>query len=104
MTLEQDVARRVELKETIDRLNQEVALIDDRLRQHDYGNYDAGDWTLQLQHSRTLNGGRFAEAYPVTKFPELYKAVPDTAAIKEHIAPVALDAFYDEGRPKVVVK
>ena len=57
-----------------------------------------------MQHNRRLNPGRFQQAFPVAQYPYLYKPAVDTTAIKEHLAPKALDAFYDEGRPVVRVR
>lgn len=98
------VARKVALKEKQENIAEQIAQIDEQLREEGAGNHDAGEWTLQLQPNRTLNASRFIDAFPVAQYPHLFKAVPDTAAIKEHIAPVALGQYYDEGRLKVVVK
>ncbi len=104
-TIEDYVARRVELKEQIERYEQEVQLIDERLREaFDFGNNDAGEWTVQVQHNRRLNTAAIEAAFPVAQFPHLYRPAVDTAAVKENLAPVVLDQYYSEGTAKILVK
>lgn len=58
--------------------------------------------------ARRLNPTRFVAAFPAETWPGLYRTEvkPDTAAIKEQVAPAVLDAasVYDEGTPAVEVR
>jgi hypothetical protein len=103
-TLAEDVARRVALKERADHIAQEIALIDDRLRTHDFGNHDAGEYQLQVQHNRRLDAAAIEARFPVAQYPHLYKPAVNTAALKENFAPVELEKFYVEGAPKIMVR
>lgn len=104
MTLEQDVERRAELKERIELLTQEVTLIDERIREQGFGRFPVGEWDVNVQHNRRLDPALIEAKYPVTQYPQFYKPVISTDAIKEHIAPAQLEAFYVEGKARVVVK
>jgi hypothetical protein len=103
-SLREDTARLVTIDEQIARLNDEKSLIQDRLRTLEYGNHDAGDWTVQVQHNRRLDAARIAERYPVAQYPHLYEPKISTAAVKEYFAPVELEQYQIEGAPKLVVK
>lgn len=102
--LETDVARKIEIKDQMERLQQELDAIDDRLREQGYGEHEAGAWNVLVQHNRRLNAGRFKDAFPVARYPHLYSPSVNTAAIKEHLAPKDLEQYYDEGRPVVRVR
>lgn len=105
MTNEELVARRVHLKEQETRIKDELAQIDEKLREaYDFGNNDAGDWTVQLQHNRTLDKDRFMQRFPVAQYPHFYQPAVDAKAVKEFIAPAELGAFYNEGAAKIAVK
>lgn len=103
-SIQEDVARRVEIEEQIARLKGEMDMINDRLRVQPYGNHDAGDWQLQIQHNRRLDAERISQRFPVAQYPHLYKPTIDTAAVKENFAPIELEKFYIEGAAKVVVR
>lgn len=63
---------------------------------------------LKKAGARRLNAARFAAAFPAETWPALYRTEvkPDTAALKEQVAPAVLDAagVYDEGTPVVEVR
>lgn len=104
MNIRDLAARKVELKEQRARIDEELAVIDMQARSLGYGTHDAGEWSLAIQHNRTLDKERFMEKYPVAQFPDFYKPAVNTSAIKERIAPADLAAFYNEGDATVVVK
>lgn len=58
--------------------------------------------------ARRLNTSRFEAAFPADTWPGLYRTEtkPDTAAIKDQVAPAVLDAasVYDTGTPVVEVR
>lgn len=75
-----------------------------RITEHvDFGTYEAGYLKVTVRHNRRLNAERFAARYSPDEHPALFKPVPDTAAIKQLLAPVDTADLYDEGTPVVVV-
>lgn len=68
------------------------------------GRNTVGDHTVTVTHPQRLNTTALEAAYPVTKYPHLYAAKLDTAAVKEHLAPADLQAFKTVGTPTVRVK
>ena len=103
-TTEELVARRVQLDEQITRLQGEKDQINIELAKLAYGNHSAGDWTVNIQHNRRLDTARIEQRFPVAQYPHLYEPKVSTAAVQESYAPVELEQFYIEGRPKVLVK
>lgn len=68
------------------------------------GSHTVGPFKVTVKAgSRRLSTSRITAAYPVAQHPELYKPAIDTAAVKQHIAPVDLEAFQDAGAPTVQV-
>lgn len=105
MTIEELAARRVYLDEQISRLTDEKKQIDERLREeNDYGTIPAGDWRITVGRNPQFLKDDFERRFPVAQYPHLYKAAPDTAAIKENFSPVELKKFYSEGAKKITVK
>lgn len=103
-SIAEDAARRVYLEEQKDRIQQEIDQINDRLRTNDFGNHDAGDWTLTVRHNRRLDAKRLEQRYPVAQYPQYYKPTIDTSAIKQYLAPIELEQFQVEGAPTVVIR
>lgn len=104
MSIKEDVARRVSVVAQIERLTEEKAAIDERLRQEGLGVHDAGDWSVSISPNRRLDAERFTQRFPVAQYPSFYKPVPDLQAIKDSFAPVELDQWYAESTPIVKVK
>ncbi|WP_217182672.1 hypothetical protein [Streptomyces sp. AC495_CC817] len=105
MTTEELVARRVHLKEQADRISDELKQIDEKLRAtFNFGNNPAGDWTVQLQHNKTLDKERFMQRFPVAQYPHFYQPTVAITEAKKFIPQVELDAFYNEGAAKIAVK
>lgn len=103
-SIRDDVARLVTLKAQAERIDEEISLINERLRALDYGTHDAGDWSVQVSVNRRLDADRFTQRFPVAQYPTYYRAVPDTKAIQDNFAPVELDQWYVSGAPRVSVK
>jgi hypothetical protein len=59
--------------------------------------------TISVQRNATLDPAKFMAAYPVLKFPHLYKSAPDMNAIKETLPPAEVRNLQKEGAPKVVI-
>lgn len=104
MSIKEDVARRVSVVAQIERLTEEKAAIDERLRQEGLGVHDAGDWSVSISPNRRLDAERFTQRFPVAQYPHLYAPSINIKAVKEYMAPVELDQFYVEGAPRVLVK
>jgi hypothetical protein len=60
--------------------------------------------TVSIQRNPTFKPAEFMAAYPVLKFPHLYKSAPDMNAIKENLPPAEIKTFQAEGTPKVVIR
>jgi hypothetical protein len=60
--------------------------------------------TISVQRNPALDPAAFMTAYPVMKFPHLYKSAPDLNAIKENLSPAEVRRLQKEGTPKVVIK
>lgn len=104
MTLETDVARRVQLESQKARIDEELSLINERLRQQPVGKYDAGDWTLVVSPNRTFKKEEFEQRFPVAQYPHFFKPTINLDAVKENFSPVELKAWYADGTPKTAVK
>ncbi|WAC65158.1 hypothetical protein OVA14_07090 [Agrococcus sp. SL85] len=100
------VAERTQLKAIADDAATRIKQIDDQLRDLGYGSHPYAGVRVSIEHNRRLDADRFQRAYPPATHAALYKVTvaPDLTAIKEQIAPADLDAFYNEGTPKVVVR
>lgn len=100
------VAERAALKATAEQAVARIKDIDAELVTLGYGTHPCAGLKVTIGHNRTLDRDAFTAAYPVKDHPALYKVTvtPDLDAVKQNIAPAALDAFYREGAPKVVVK
>jgi hypothetical protein len=64
----------------------------------------AGAFQVQVQAWRKRDDAAFQDVHPFESYPELYKFVLDTAAIKNEVAPVDLEPFMRQQAPKVLVK
>ncbi|MFT4258021.1 hypothetical protein [Microbacterium sp.] len=104
MTIADLTARKVALAEQIDRLTQEKKQIDEKLAELGPGKHDAGEWTVTVSPNRRIDTARIEQRFPVAQYPHLYRPAVDTAALKEYMAPIELNAFYIEGQPRILVK
>jgi hypothetical protein len=57
-----------------------------------------------VQRNRSFVAEKFMANYPPEVHPDLYKQVPDLDAIKATLGTAAVDAFYADHDPKVVIK
>lgn len=55
------------------------------------GTYEAGGHVLNAGITRRVDVDAVAQAYPVTDNPQLYKLVPDLAAIKKNLSPAVVE-------------
>jgi hypothetical protein len=106
LELEQLALEKVKRRASIEADKERIDTIDAILRTRlDRGTHRIGSVTVTVKAgAHRLNATRLAAAFPFTVRPELYKPVLDTAAAKQHIAPVDLVPFTDEGTPVVEVK
>lgn len=100
------VAERTQLKAIADDAATRIKQIDDQLRDLGYGTHPYAGVRVSIERNRRLDVDRFKTAYPVAEHSDLYKVTvdPDPTMIRALIAPADLDAFYNEGTPKVVVR
>lgn len=69
-----------------------------------HGTIPAGPYKVTVRHgARRLDPTKVAEAYPVTRHPELYKPTIDTGAVKHHLSPAELEQYQTVGKPTVVI-
>ena len=99
--LAKDLARRELLKEQEAAIKDELSLINARLATHGYGKHEVDGYTFTVQKNRRIDNARVEAAYPVLTFPQFYKPAVDLEALKQNLAPVELDAFYNEGAPVI---
>lgn len=57
------------------------------------GTYEAGGHVLNAGVTRRVDIDAVAAAHPVGTHPQLYRLVPDLAAIKKNLAPAELDGY-----------
>lgn len=57
------------------------------------GTYEAGGHVLNAGVTRRVDVDAVAAAHPVDTHPQLYRLVPDVAAIRANLAPAELDGF-----------
>ena len=70
----------------------------------DVGTYPAGAYRVQIKAgAKRLDLAKIERDFPVSASPELYSAKPDTAKVKHNIAGAALESYYVEGTPSVVI-
>lgn len=63
--------------------------------------YQAGDISVVVSQARVIDKKAVETKYPADKHPELYSLVPDTTKIRQHIAPVDLEALQTTSAPSV---
>jgi hypothetical protein len=88
----------------LEQLRDRQQAITDRLRALSFGTHKAGSASVCVQRNRRLSAENVQVAYPVARFPHLYKATLDLTALRKHVAANDLDAFYIDGAPRVVVR
>lgn len=69
-----------------------------------YGTHKIAGLSVSVARNSRLSASAFADAYPVMKYPNLYKPAPDSAAIKENLAPTEIKKYTTEGDPRVSIK
>jgi len=69
-----------------------------------FGTHKIAGLSVGIAHNSRLSASAFEAAYPVMKYPHLYKPTPDSAAIKEHLSPAEIRKYTNEGDPRVTVK
>lgn len=100
-----DLARElIALQDQIEPANSRIADIKKVLRDLDYGTHKFGTISVAVGRNVRLDTAAFEAAYPVTQNPLMYKAVPDSDAIKRHLSPVQIEALQTEGEKRLTVK
>lgn len=68
------------------------------------GSHAIAGLTVQVARNARLDADRFTTEYPVLEHPQLYKSVPDPAAIKRNLAPAVIEQLQVEGEPRLTIK
>lgn len=99
-----DVAALASINAKLAELTEVRDSIKERITAHvTFGTYDVGNLKLTIRHNRRLNVARFMARYSPDEHPALFKPAPDSAAIKQYLAPADTADLYDEGAPVVVI-
>jgi hypothetical protein len=104
MEIEGLASEYLRLGAQLEQLRDRQQAISDRLRALSFGTHRAGTALVCVQRNRRLSAENVQAAYPVARFPHLYKATLDLTALRKHVAVNDLDAFYVDGAPRVVVR
>jgi len=97
------VQEREEHRAQIAELARKVATIDDTLDKLEPGIvYDTPTHTFLRRPTRRFNAAKFAEKFPATKKPKLYKRTLDTTAVKRAFSAAELAAFEDVSYATIV--
>lgn len=70
----------------------------------DFGTHKIAGLSVGIAHNSRLSASAFEAAYPVMKYPNLYKPAPNSTAIKENLSPAEIKKYTTEGDPRVTVK
>lgn len=99
------VKEYVRLQEQADQIDQQKDAIKAELRALGEGSHGIAGVTVSIAPNRRIDPKLVAEQYPVEKHPELWKASPDTTAIRKHLAPIRVEQLMTEtGEPKVTIR
>ena len=74
------------------------------LRALDLGTHQIAGLKVTVARSARLDAAQAAELYPAEDYPELYKLVLDTAALKRTVTPATYEALQTQGDPRVTIK
>lgn len=101
-TLVKQYVQLADQKITID---EQLDGIKAELRKLDVGSHDIAGCKVTISPNRRIDPALVAQQYPVQKHPELWKASPDTTAIRKHLAPIRVEQLMTKsGEPKVLVR
>lgn len=105
-TLQAQAARIASLQVDIKRAQDEIDRLKAQILENwPVGSYEAGDLKVQVKAgSQRLDAKRFAQAYPATSNPKLYKVAPDVSAARRALGEDALADLMRRDKASVVVK
>lgn len=101
------VAMRLgEVRRAIAELDQAKVALEEILRTKPVGEDDEeiAGFKVSTSPNRRLDDKRLMNDFPEGDHPNLYKVALDSAAVKRAIAPDELDAYYNEGEPRLNFK
>lgn len=99
------VKEYVRLAEQREHINQQMDAIKAELRGLGTGSHEIAGVKVSISPNRRIDPKLVEQEFPVAKHPELYKATPDTAALRKHLAPIRVEQLMTEiGEPKVSIK
>lgn len=99
------VKEYVRLQEQREHIDQQMDTLKAELRTLGVGSHPIAGVTVSIAPNRRIDPKLVAEQYPVEKHPELWKAAPDTTAIRKNLAPIRVEQLMTEsGEPKVTIR
>lgn len=99
------VKEYLQLQEQAEHIDQRKDSIKAELRKLGEGSHGIAGVTISIAPNRRIDPQLVAEQYPVEQHPELWKASPDTTAIRKHLAPIRVEQLMtDSGEPKVTIR
>lgn len=99
---EQLVIERAKLANDRDALAERIAELDSLITASlPAGTHTIADHKLIITTPARLDPKKLETAYPVARFPHLYRPTIDTASVKAYVAPVELEQYKTVGRPQV---
>lgn len=99
------VKEYLQLQEQAEHIDQRKDAIKAELRTLGEGSHDLAGVKVSIAPNRRIDAALVAEQYPVEQHPELWKAAPDTTAIRKNLAPIRVEQLMSEsGEPKVSIR
>lgn len=98
------VKHYVQLADQKAAIDEQLDGIKAELRKLDVGSHEIAGCKVTIALNRRLDTKLVETKYPIAAHPVLYKAAPDTKALRQHLSPIAMDELMVEvGAPKVTV-
>lgn len=99
------VKEYVRLQEQREYIDQQMDQLKEQLRTLGEGTYDIAGVKVSITPNRRIDAKLVESEYPIGQHPELYKGVPDTAALRRHLSPIRVEQLMTTvGPPKVSVR
>jgi hypothetical protein len=105
MDHETTVKEYLRLREQREQLDQQMDLLKTELRALGEGSHPIAGVTVSITPNRRIDPKLMAAQFPIAQHPELWKASPDTTAIRKHLAPIRVEQLMTSaGELKIVIR